>query len=1177
MAAAGERYFTYGSMLRRDHTQNPRIYNTIGIVITNNEIPDGGRGLSDVHRGNSKDLFDIISLINGVRDEAKPMCDTSGSSSAYFCRIPEVGIFIWISMGSEDLCQRWSSRIYTWVKKMSAVDGRGRMNTEYQNTEKLVMKLNSCFHDLYPRSGEPGVDPHLRVDLTYDFLDIKMVFNELAKMDPDEMSPDGFFLNVCETHPRVLLNPFVALDIRRTFTTHLMMQLERIADTAHTPCSLSWLVYGNEDSIFQEDGYMHLENIPEGVRIFKMSTDSISPTHLFPDILPAPSVLRDKLCTTPEMADFIRDMSNEELMRRCLEEPPMMHGEPVCITNPVSKTHHIVDYQGTKPFGMPYMVAGSALLRKFRQLRGVNGDDVRRKTSEVFASCIRSMCNSPTTTPQAPQAIAKCVQEGLNTYGMHWLRPEERPAKEESAAYLAYLVLAFEGMGASVHHTTIGLFALSCALTNYVTDDGGVHTCTTGYPGDGKSYFYTKILMPLIPGSQNPISFSKQAFYDATALSQYKMCAIFKDEMSQEMLSELGVDTVKMLLGGAADAHRIVNSTFAANGATPAKSVLPTPLALMSASNKMMQKITYESESDNIDGISAVLDRFVHKILPLMSELDEKYPLPATLARYRDSARQGEVAGPVRFYISICMTVCMFVSHGLITSPINLEYDNIVDGIIAEMRTQTGKDDVEKKNRLRLAIQNLSIVFAVMRRVFERCVQGGDYRTTGCLEYLCDILADISFTLVPSASDIVAAVSLVLDSTISSDESVHVAQNILDKVTQFSFDKRMFVVDDIAKLAGESSKPETQMRKDLHRLTDSVIGYNADNTPIHAAVLVRGTIQANDEYLINPAYFRNAIESGTNHFDGMFCAALSAMHDRSVQSMENEEASSADMFMLNVDPDTGLVTTDVEVVASALFESLHGQDRFVISNNDSMLINHIRKRFYLGYFKVAGPDWLTKLTVVGIVQLPPTAVLVIDKAYFNMFSDATRKVSKTAQTIARVLKQPGVYPLIVPSKPDVRVPEYVEIGSSQEFRRVETSYIDNTSSGTRVGRKYKRIRIDEAPGRSSYDMSLKNRLADYGFEMRVDAVPDTHMFPTFADLKRRFGCDPMDLGNVQADTPSFKRFSLRGDGHESVVSADDFIAQKILKNIERSSAVGSMHGSVMSSAAPSPLVQSMNY
>lgn len=1161
-------------MLRRDPAHNPPAYNTIGFVITNNEIPDGGRGLSDVHRGNSKDLFDILSLINGVRDEAKPMCDTSGNSNAYFCRIPEVGIFIWISMGSAELCQRWSARIYAYVKKLSAVDAK-RTSTEYMNADKLVMRLNSCFHDLYPRSGEPYADPHLRVDLTYDFLDIKAVFNELAKMDPDEPSPDGYFLQVCEQHPRVLLNPFVAFDIRRTFTTHIMMQLERIAASARTPVDLSWLVYGSDNGIFQSDNYIHLENIPENVRVFRMSTDTISPAHLFPDILPPPFILRDKLCTTVEMADFIKDMSNDELARRCLEEPPMEQGDTVCITNPVSKTHPIADFQGTKPFGMSYMSTGAALLRKFRDTPGVTGYDIKRKMSEVFASCIRSMCNSPATTPQAPRAVAKCVQEGLNTYGIHWLRPCDRPAKEDSAAYIAYLVLTFEGMGASVHHTTIGLFALSCALTNYVTDDGGVHTCTTGYPGDGKSYFYGKILLPLIPGSQNPISFSKQAFYDASALSQYKLCVIFKDEMSQEMLTELGVDTVKMLLGGSADAHRIINSSFASNGAVQSKSVLPTPLALMSASNKIMQRITYESESDNIDGISAVLDRFVHKILPLMSELDEKYPLPATLARYRDSSRQSDISGPVRFYISICMTVCMFVSHGLISSPINLEYDSIVDTIIADMRMQTGKDDVEKKNRLRLAIQNLSVVFAVMRSVYERCVQGGDFRPTSGLEYLCDIIADIAITLVPTASDIVAAVSLVLDSTISSDESVHVAQNILDKVTQFNQEKNMFVVDDVAKLAVGSSKPETQMRKDLHKLAESVIGYNADNTPIHAATVVRGTSQSSDEYLINPAYFRNAIENGTNHFDGMLCSTLCSMHEQSIQRMEEDGAAQDSLFMLNVDADTGLVLSDVEVSARELFESLHRQERFVISNNDSMLINYIRKRFHLGYFRIAGPEWLSKLTVAGVAFLPPSAMLIVDRAYFNMFSDATRKVSKTAQTIARVLKQPGVYPLMVPSKPDVRVPEYIEIKPGAPFRRVDASYIDNSSAGTRFGRKYRRLRIEERPGLSVYDASLKNRIADYGFAMRIDSLPGTYEFPSFSDLKCRFGCTPSDFGNVLEETPSYKRFTLRGDGQEVEVSVDDFISQKVLRNIERAGAVGSTHGSAAVSSAASPLAQSM--
>lgn len=1150
---AKNRVFTYGSRVYPTVDKLFPALQSIGFVITADEMPDGARGLSDLHRPNASDLFELLRLLSLLRDESKAEVDTPSESNAYFCRIPDVGIFVWITLGSEGMAQAWSNRIYLWLKKRSGTGCKKgeRPATAFATADNMCATLNGCFHRLYPRDGTVE-DPHLLMDLTYDFVDTKLIFKEIGKknLQPGD-DVDAIIQEICLESPRVLLNPFMAFDVRRVYTPAIMLQLQAMAAAnGAQDTDLSWLVYGSDTGIFQSDGILHVENIPDNVCVFKMSTEALRPLNLFPDILPDAGKLREMLSTTPEMADFIRTLPDKVLMERCLNEPvPDDPSEPR-IYNPLSKTRALPDPTERRPFSMPYLKTAANLLKKLRNTPGVTAEAVRAKTAEVFASAIRAMINFPHETPHAIRAMATSIQHGLSQVGLHWLPAEDRACKEESAAYMAYMVLIAEAMGATIHHTTILWFSLPAALTVYVTSDGGVHTLVTGYPGDGKSYFFSNILSKLLPGMQTPISFSEQSFYDSLALEKYLLCALWVDEFTERVIGQLGVEFLKSLLSGISEAHRATNTDYA-TGSKKSSNITPAPLAFMGTSNKDVGAITYDSEKDNLDGVSALRDRVFGRILPLLSELDGDFATPALISRYKNKARQETVAGPACLYISICAVTCLFINMGLIDMPNNLGYDNMVDSVLKELR-KSGKD-TDNKNRVRMAIQNLTMVFCVMRNVYERCVQGGDARENPSLEYLCEILSEIAPTLVPCNSDIVTALSLIIESLGGDDQNMHLAQNILDKVTSFNVQQQMFVIDDVERLARKCDKAEEQMRKDLNRLTESVVGYTEPgNQAIRAATLIAGDprLKTKDEFYIHPLYLRQTIESGTVHFDTVFCATIRDMHEESIRRLEAGDSPSS-LFLLPLsNSDNGLLEDNFSISGKMLFSALQKTAHSIIGANDTLLIESVRKRVHLKYFEQTGTNhWMTKLMASQLPYLREEDQLIIQKSYFDMFSGATKKMSKTAQIIAKSVRHAGVYPLCVPSPADVRLPEFVEIQEGDtSAASVEITMIDNSDSAPRQGRAYKRLRVETA---DLFEVSMKSRLADYGYVCRSSSITGSQGYPSYRNLLRKFGCDRAQLGNIDDSTRSYTRFNLRNLGGNTVLSADEFISAKFLANIER--------------------------
>lgn len=1184
MAEVQTRHYTYGKRLFPD-TPVVDAHTVISFIITDDEMPGAdARGILDVHRTDITELFDLLDMLKVTRDQARAPADAATTSDAFFCRIQHVGVILMIAVSSAALVEGWSERIYEFMKTRAKANiKKGSVGVgKFSSANHLCGTLNSCFHRLYATDGTPDIDPHLDSSKTYDFVHIKLYATVQAASDTgDADSADVSalrFTAMCADHPCVLLNPFISLNARRTMTSSIMTNLERYASqTNRATVDLSWLVFGNPDGIFGAHGKITPANIPEWAHVYQFSVDAMNHRQLFPDILPDISIVREMLRTTPEMAALIKTMSDAELGRRCLLQLPLQDGEQARITNPLASTHAVADRVETSPFSMPYLTSAAASIAASRA-GSVSAEDVHQMLSSTFATCLRSMANRPSTTPQTPEAVAVHIVKQLSKTGLHWVQPVDRACKEDAGAFVAYLVNGFEGLGASVHHTTIGLFVLPCILTNFMTSKGGVHTCTSGYPGDGKSFFYNNILKLIFPpmAFQNAVSFSKQAFYSSDALRVYRNCVFFKDEFSKEMLDELGVDLFKMLLGANADAHRMTNVDFATGNepsehTAKSRSILPSPLALCTASNKHLSTILRGGqEADNLGAVSAAEDRMLGNVLPTVK--GGIYPSMPMLARSSDSTRVAFLSERLSYYVAICMYVCMLISNKCIDIPENIEYEAVVEQILSAVRTTVG-EETDNKGRMRLAIQNLTLVFCVMRKVYEHFVQGGERVESTNVEAFSDILATMTPTLVPTTTDAVMAASLVINSTIESDEDAHIAQNLLDKVTQYSDIYDMYVVDDVAKLADACKKSEDQMHADLKRLTASVVGYTTDplhhgTVPVYAATLDcttetsrSGASVRHRAYLISSQYLKSVVETGLNIFDSFLCNALVRFSEKSIAEME--ASGTGGLFALPLPEDDGLLKHDFVITAKDLFAAFAYQTKDAATPpNIPFLIETVRKRARLGYIRVrdsnapADPDWLYHRLTVATVGLLTDETLIITKDYFNRFSNATRKFSRTAQIIMKVLDTPGVYPLCVPSKADMRVPEFVEIRAQGENTSTSVVMIDKNAASEIGGRAYKRIRIDptETGGLSVFDGSLLSRLTDYEYEVRVNGLPETAAFPSYRQVCKKLGTTGAFIGNVLPTTKSYTKFGLCSLSDIAETPMNDFIADKVRRKLARRAA-----------------------
>lgn len=820
----------------------PSYFMSWGIFISHDELgATGGESIGDLRRA-GQTCESLVTLLGFLRTTYGTMAGEQNQYDCFFIRVPDVGIFIIVAIVNFEFAQRWAGQMAASLRQSSMASlrkGRKVRGLESGLTYRELMKLVAgTIHPRYPADGSiqsPLIETSENAtNLTSFFAYVQEQANQFTSgsriLDADEDDQDVIqahndFAEVAQLisfgygalvaiEGKIDYNscPFVMLHPGRVFHSELIAKVKGPGVPLELYSALCPDLCSPGVGIWQSHGRIDFSQLHKSLDIFTLTLDDIHPDYYFPDVLPRTNAEIATLYRCPRdpvldaIATFITSTPNlrhKTLCKAILRSKPVskigmltdlpgnISTEDFLLFNPATKYGCSVGADADHGSDLHYMRSARADLEN--TLR-THFDQHKASFVSSVETILLQMRGDMSSTPPAYIQMARTICTGLETVGLHFLPPTQRPTSDEHA-WMYWLVEEFEKLGTSSHHISIILRAVMCLLTTQISSGGGTHFLAIGMPGDGKTHTVGIIMKALFPHMDSLLGISAQALQsrEGNALRD-GLC--FIDELNKLHFEGERIEIMKAFLGVTVLARRLQNRDFLRD-AEPC-SLLPGGVAVLACSNHRLEDICGMRGSavgveaaqrgsrtkasrraggqrdaasasrapveKDFTGAEAVYDRFSAFRLP---------PSSATVGEMFNRAHEVvprdvlvACATNARFYLAIVNFVCVLIKHGLIPKPVHIGHSGTLDCIQAVM-TRIHRGNLTFTNRAVQNVYNIMSAATVAEHVFERMVQGGPGGSVckpASVTQFAELVYDVALGLVPSWQNLFFATGLVMDS-----------------------------------------------------------------------------------------------------------------------------------------------------------------------------------------------------------------------------------------------------------------------------------------------------------------------------------------------------------------------------------------------------------------------------
>ena len=471
---------------------SPKYFCIFSILCTNDEFASyklGGRSWSDFHRslGGAECVTTLLNALIQCFDskESEGIADID----TYFIRDPAFGHVFLICLRKQETFTTWTEHLYRMMRGKQATTnkafgGKAPLRSmgdvgDMDLASNLVRTINGTIHPTLANQIT------LKTHIPYSFSSLTesndAAVAYIAAISPALDTPEAadFFAHIDAAFiysdqylsDQSLINPFLALNVHRILRYELLSQISPATE---------YIAADLANSIFSHSGALDFGRLPDHVVAYRISFCETSAAWFFPDCLPSMTVMRAALASiNPLYRVAFSTMSDPDLAEAILRQVEIPDtNPPLFFVNPLNSGGMYTEEIPAIAYNMPYLKEFAAMVQHAKQRR-LPFLEMRAVLIDIVARTLNTLSEDTTSTPDGPKSAAKQVLEGGTMVGLHHLPIEQRPS--QTGAWIAWSLDWFEKLGATVHHTFMGLTNNMAILTTYSSDNGGVQLAHAGF------------------------------------------------------------------------------------------------------------------------------------------------------------------------------------------------------------------------------------------------------------------------------------------------------------------------------------------------------------------------------------------------------------------------------------------------------------------------------------------------------------------------------------------------------------------------------------------------------------------------------------------------------------------------------------------------------------------------
>ena len=882
-------------------------------------------------------------------------------------------------------------------------------------------------------------------------------------------------------------------------------------------------------SIWKEDATtkrwtLQFKNLPPGICMFEVDLAYLAhPDRLFPSVLLPIQIVKQNL----EPGFDISAYTPEQMQLYTLKE---ING----FRNPTRYKHiSAPPTQIPEDLSMPYLDMLAKTITTIKSTHRMpitnapaTGELLREFIIDGMAKALVTMGAPGDHTPTGPRNIANTILNGLEDFGVGFIKKEDRPCKD--AAHIMYFLQMMRDLQSIDFEVTLGIPIILQAIAGLISRQANFNIFICGIPGGGKSTFVLKIISLMIPNRWIVDSFSKMTFNCIETARKGRHSLMCHDEASTNKIESVTVAEFKNVLAGGSGGTRSTHDGFQLDKKA-SKTISTAPLGgAIFISNEPLDVIAKQLEHSNLDDRSGILDRFLRLTAP-----DNAMGMLKNL--FAAEAIREAIARPGKYIMANAQYIALLVHYDVLPTPsytmIEATFPRILHKYMEEHPNFKMID--RRMEDLRL----IAMAATILEAVFEIVAMGkGLQGSIPSPKEICAFLYDAAIGLVVNEAAVVLACSIIFEGDHENKATPHTnAYPILDDLSNtcytegdpalnqpasFTIENNIFT-DASVVLHSALSKQEQRalFEQTLTRhivvaaskgTIDPITKIKSPDAPAIYAVKVLQLKTARN-YIVHPKFFANAVKSCKLQFDitmGLFmqkCASLDP-HDPNYIDVAPELPVGDDFipgdwidipFWLIIEK---LVKLNPDGSVRGLEEQKNAWGR---SRNS--VRNSILHRIHLDFYRllqlnrdktVVDGNLFNQFAEISHFSSSPNpsnsdlCFLRVSTAYYNTLV-STSPLSKVSTMIKKCIVTPGQYCTGRPAQ-DFRQPEIIVVHEDdiQRPKAHEFSVSIPNSTSHFVKGKYQ----STPPAPIIYSQTGTHQLPPYDTEFLTRCIQQQYLF-----------------------------------------------------------------------------------